>query len=281
MIIGKAYYETIGVARDASTAEIKAAYRKLAAKWHPDVNPDKLAEAEENFKAISEAYEVLSDPAKRAAYDQRGHSVSTPQATEAYDYTHSKMPEDQGGAIKYLRKIHEDLEKKVQGDEYKKEQGDIKPQLQELHDVETPMIRTAIRDAKSEEWKSAIKDLTANWDSEAKTTLNNKIAAIQRGINTRISNLDNNWSIKGQDAPKQAKTLAAHISWNWYYFVKVEIPNTLDELKTKHESELSQLMKEYAEIAAQNRPGCGPLALLARFAKKDENGPGNSGRSGR
>lgn len=64
----KDYYETLGVKPDASAAEIKSAYRRLARRYHPDVS--KEPGAEEKFKAISEAYEALRDPAKRAAYDQ-------------------------------------------------------------------------------------------------------------------------------------------------------------------------------------------------------------------
>ena len=66
------YYEVLGVARDASDDDVKKAYRKLAVKHHPDKNPgDK--EAEEKFKEISEAYEVISDAQKRQQYDQFGH----------------------------------------------------------------------------------------------------------------------------------------------------------------------------------------------------------------
>ena len=66
------YYEILGVSRDASQEEIKRAYRKLAMKYHPDRNPGDKS-AEEKFKEISEAYEVLSDPEKRQKYDQFGH----------------------------------------------------------------------------------------------------------------------------------------------------------------------------------------------------------------
>jgi DnaJ-class molecular chaperone len=66
-------YETLGVKRDASDADIRKAYRKLAKKHHPDVNPGNKA-AEDRFKAVSSAYEVLSDPKKRADYDEFGEA---------------------------------------------------------------------------------------------------------------------------------------------------------------------------------------------------------------
>ena len=65
---GKDYYSVLGVAKTATADEIKRAYRKLAAKFHPDRN--KAADAEDQFKEVAEAYEVLSDTQKRQMYDQ-------------------------------------------------------------------------------------------------------------------------------------------------------------------------------------------------------------------
>ena len=65
------YYKILGVDKKASEKEIKSAYRKLARKYHPDVNPDN-PQAETKFKEVNEAYEVLGDPQKRTKYDQLG-----------------------------------------------------------------------------------------------------------------------------------------------------------------------------------------------------------------
>src|SRR5438105_11811081 len=68
------YYEVLGVEKSAGAEEIKKAYRKLAVKYHPDKNPDDKT-SEEQFKELGEAYEVLCDPQKKAAYDQHGHAA--------------------------------------------------------------------------------------------------------------------------------------------------------------------------------------------------------------
>ncbi|MCH7896629.1 MAG: molecular chaperone DnaJ [candidate division NC10 bacterium] len=75
------YYEILGVPRNAPEREVKRAYRKLARKYHPDVNP-RDREAEAKFKEVTEAYEVLSDPGKRQQYDQFGHQAFASETAE-------------------------------------------------------------------------------------------------------------------------------------------------------------------------------------------------------
>jgi len=100
------YYQILGVERNADPKQIKAAYRKLARKWHPDLHTGKKKEqAEEKFKQINEAYEVLSDPDKRAKYDRLGSNwragdqFTPPPGSEGfYTYTTTDFdPADLGG----------------------------------------------------------------------------------------------------------------------------------------------------------------------------------------
>ena len=71
------YYGVLGVGRSASEKDVRQAYRRLARQYHPDVNPGDKS-AEQKFKEINEAYEVLSDPEKRKKYDRFGTTGSTP-----------------------------------------------------------------------------------------------------------------------------------------------------------------------------------------------------------
>lgn len=99
----KDYYEILGVSRNATQGEIKAAYRRLAKQYHPDMNPGNRKEAEEKFKELSEAYEVLVDPEKRKLYDAYGHEgVSSQFGPGGFTWQHFTHAED-------LRDIFGDL----------------------------------------------------------------------------------------------------------------------------------------------------------------------------
>ncbi len=93
----KDYYEALGIARDASEADIKKAYRKLAHKYHPDVSKEEGAEA--RFKEIAEAYQTLKDPAKRAAYDQLGRHAP---GEEIHPPPEWQTPDSGGGPFEGL-----------------------------------------------------------------------------------------------------------------------------------------------------------------------------------
>lgn len=92
------YYEVLGVEKSASADDIKSAYRRLAKKHHPDMNKDNPKAAEEKFKELSEAYEVLADPEKRSRYDQHGHegvaSNFSPGGFSWQDFTRQADVED-------------------------------------------------------------------------------------------------------------------------------------------------------------------------------------------
>ncbi|NXF30939.1 DNJB8 protein, partial [Nyctibius bracteatus] len=77
------YYKVLGLQKSASQDDIKKSYHKLALKWHPDKNPGNTEEAEKKFKAVAEAYEVLSDPQKRSLYDRSVKKSRSPQGRSA------------------------------------------------------------------------------------------------------------------------------------------------------------------------------------------------------
>ena len=106
------YYRVLGVGRDAPTEDIRKAYRTLARKYHPDVNPNNK-EAEERFKEINEAHEVLTDPDKRGKYDRLGHSWQQYQQgggePGGFDWSQWFSPGAQGGPHRQTRTEYVDL----------------------------------------------------------------------------------------------------------------------------------------------------------------------------
>jgi curved DNA-binding protein len=105
------YYEVLGVPKDADEKAIKAAFRRLARKYHPDVNPNK-AEAERKFKEINEAYEVLSDKEKRGKYDRFGADWQRAQQAgrgQDFDWSRYQAGPGQGGYTRYTTEDLQDL----------------------------------------------------------------------------------------------------------------------------------------------------------------------------
>jgi len=98
MVDYKDYYAILGVDRNAGKEDVSRAYRKLARKYHPDLN--KAPEAEEKFKEVSEAYEVLKDPEKRRRYDQLGarwQEGQNYQPPPGWEFQHGQGPRSYGG----------------------------------------------------------------------------------------------------------------------------------------------------------------------------------------
>lgn len=123
----KDYYETLGVKKDATPDDIKKAYRKLAIQYHPDKNPNDK-DAEEMFKEIAEAYDVLNTPNKRQEYDQYGHNGKKGQGFGTYDFTdiynnffgrqENRQTVNKGGSIRInfpltLEEIYTGINKKI------------------------------------------------------------------------------------------------------------------------------------------------------------------------
>ncbi|GAY60192.1 hypothetical protein CUMW_200060 [Citrus unshiu] len=97
--MGMDYYNILKVNKNATEDDLKKSYRKLAMKWHPDKNPNDKKEAEARFKQISEAYEVLSDPQKRAIYDQYGEEGlkdMPPSSSSGYSYANGSGGNSKG-----------------------------------------------------------------------------------------------------------------------------------------------------------------------------------------
>lgn len=91
------YYDILGIGKNASAAEIKKAYRKQALDWHPDRHKDDKETAERRFKEVNEAYQILSDPQKKSAYDQFGHAAFAPGGMPAGAWGYTGGPFTQTG----------------------------------------------------------------------------------------------------------------------------------------------------------------------------------------
>ena len=96
----KDYYEVLGVPKNAPEKDIKSAYRKLARKWHPDANPTNAKQAEERFKEISEAYEVVGDAEKRKKYDALGRNWDQAQAQAEAQRRYREQQNAQAGSYR-------------------------------------------------------------------------------------------------------------------------------------------------------------------------------------
>ncbi len=109
------YYDILGVGRDASQKEIKKAYRKLAARYHPDKNPDD-DQAEKKFKEVGEAYDVLKDPEKRKMYDRFGHDWKRYQQAGASAEDFGGWQQSQGANGGHYQRVNMNIEDLFGGD---------------------------------------------------------------------------------------------------------------------------------------------------------------------
>lgn len=143
----KDYYQILGVKKGASDAELKKAYRKLARKYHPDVNPNK-EQAEQKFKEISEAYAVLGDPQKRKKYDRFGHAAFSAEGfdprnagmgPDGFDFSNFDFSSFSGGDKRGFGDIFSDIFGKFKGQEQsgaRQQRGPLKGQdLQYYMDI--------------------------------------------------------------------------------------------------------------------------------------------------
>ena len=133
------YYETLGVKRDATDKEIKAAYRKLARKWHPDLfTGKKKDEAEEKFKQINEAYEVLKDDEKRAKYDRlgenwrNGQDFVPPDMDGVHFYSNADFdPQNMGGFSDFFETLFGSSSRRASANTYGPQRGqDIESKIE-------------------------------------------------------------------------------------------------------------------------------------------------------
>jgi len=127
----KNYYEVLGVAKDTPEKDIKSAYRRLARQWHPDANPDKPQEAEEHFKEIQEAYEVLGDPEKRRKYDALGGAGSDWQRAASQAEQQQRYREAASGFSDFFDAFFSGMGKRGQ-----------EPQASRAQDLETTLELT-------------------------------------------------------------------------------------------------------------------------------------------
>lgn len=168
----KDYYKVMGLKRDASAADIKTAYRKLARKYHPDVN--KEPDAEEKFKELGEAYEVLKDPKKRKAYDQ----FSQNPHFDPNQYTYQRGPMHGGPHYQSTHDFSDFFESLFGG-------GGFAHEAQHRAGAD---YHADISISLEEAWKGAVKELSLASENNTPQVLKVKIpAGVKSGQKIRLS----------------------------------------------------------------------------------------------